>query len=293
MSKPVKLPVKPPYYLGLPMWANRQWLGSLYPRGANSKNLLQHYASVFNTVEGNTTFYALPTVATVASWKQQVSADFRFCFKFPRKITHENALRYCGVEVGDFLKRLEPLAENIGAFMIQLPDSFEPKQLGDLKRFLKALPNDFQYSVEVRHLDFFNRGEEEIELNRLLKEQRVDRVCLDSRALFSRPASTEEERDAHRKKPKLPVHAIATAVNPIIRFIGSADIYHNEQYLVPWFNKIVEWQQRGITPTIFIHTPDNLTAPEQATMFHQMLKNLPGWQPLSKIIKDEAQLDIF
>ena len=281
------------YSLGLPMWSNRQWIGSLFPAGANSKNFLQHYSSVFNSVEGNTTFYALPTQSTVASWKSQAQPDFRFCFKLPRKNTHENYLRYCGVELSEFLKRLEPLGDNLGAFMIQLPDSFAPEQLPDLQRFLKELPSDYSFAVEVRHRDFFNRGDEEKTLNQTLHKFQVDRVCFDSRALFSRPAITEQEKDAHRKKPRLPVHAIPTAKHPIIRFVGGADFHHNQQYLLPWVNKIAEWQQQGIQPIVFIHTPDNIGAPEQAAMFHQLLDGLPGWQPLAKTIKDETQLAIF
>ncbi len=281
------------YRLGLPMWSNRQWIGSLFPAGANSKSFLQHYSAVFNAVEGNTTFYATPSEATVASWKAQAQPGFGFSFKLPRKITHDNYLRYCGVELSDFLKRLEPLGESLGAFMIQLPDSFSPGQLPDLQRFLKELPSEYAFSVEVRHRDFFNRSDEEKALNQILYEYEVDRVCFDSRALFSRPAVTEQEKDAHRKKPRLPVHAIPTAKHPIIRFIGSADFHHNQQYLLPWVNKITEWQKQGITPTVFIHTPDNIGAPEQAAMFHQLLSDLSGWQPLSKTIKDETQLAIF
>ena len=106
---------------------------------------------------------------------------FRFCFKFPRKITHENNLRYCGVELSDFLRRLEPLGESLGTFMIQLPESFTPEQLPDLQRFLKELPSDYTFSVEVRHRDFFNRGDEEKTLNQTLHDYQVDRVCFDSR----------------------------------------------------------------------------------------------------------------
>ncbi|MEE8059831.1 MAG: DUF72 domain-containing protein, partial [Pseudomonadales bacterium] len=235
----------------------------------------------------------LPSVDTVASWKEQAQVGFRFCFKLPRKVTHENYLRYCGVELSAFFKCLEPLADHLGTFMIQLPDSFKPKQLKDLQRFLTELPEDYQFSVEVRHLDFFNCGDEEQALNCLLHANHVDRVCFDSRALFSRPATNEQEQDAHRKKPRLPVHAIATGEQPIVRFIGCADFHHNQPYLLAWVKKLTEWQQQGLRPTVFIHTPDNIAAPEQAAMFHQLLVGIPGWQPLAKTIKGESQLTIF
>lgn len=281
------------YHLGLPMWSNRDWIGSLFPKGANSKNFLQYYSSVFNTVEGNTTFYALPSAATVDSWRQQARPGFRFCFKLPRKITHENYLRYCGVELSEFLQRLQPLGEFMGPFMIQLPDSFEPRQLGDLQRFITELPTEYQFAVEVRHRDFFNRGDEEKRLNQLLHQAGIDRVCFDSRALFSRPAVSDAEKNAQKKKPRLPVHAMATATQPLIRFIGGADFQHNEQYLLAWVKKISEWQQQGIHPIVFIHTPNNLLAPQQAGRFHWLLKALAGWQPLSMVMGDEQQMDIF
>jgi uncharacterized protein YecE (DUF72 family) len=289
----IEIVEEPLYYLGLPLWANRAWQGGLFERGATAKDYLRQYSRVFNSVEGNTTFYALPKEEVVTSWQQQVKNDFKFCFKLPRKVTHENYLRYSGVELSEFFNRLEPLVNNLGTFMIQLPDSFEPKQLGDLERFIKELPSDYQFSVEVRHLDFFNHGDEEKRLNALLHDHHMDRVCFDSRALFSRPAVTEQEQDARRKKPRLPVHAVATSKHPIIRFIGSSDWHHNQQYLLPWVKKIKQWLREGIKPTVFIHTPDNIAAPEQATLFHQLLAETSGWEPLSKTIKAETQLSIF
>ncbi len=283
----------PLYSLGLPEWSNRQWIGMLFPRGATTRSFLSHYSRVFNAVEGNTTFYGLPAADTVANWRDQAQPGFEFCFKLPRKITHDNGLRYSGVEMTEFLQRLEPLGEHLGPFMIQLPDSFTPAQLPDLATFLDSLPSDFSFCVEVRHRDFFNRGDDERALNRLLWDKAVDRVCFDSRALFSLAAETDAEIDAQRKKPRLPVHAIATATRPLVRFVGSSLAAHNEQYLLPWVDKLAAWRQQGLRPLVFVHMPDNNAAPEQAAAFHQLLKGLPGWEPLSVTIKDESQLTIF
>jgi uncharacterized protein YecE (DUF72 family) len=270
----------PAYYLGLPMWSNRDWVGSLFPAAATSKTFLKHYSSVFNTVEGNTTFYALPAEKVVASWCEQAQAGFRFCFKFPREITHHNSLRHSDAGMKDFFERVQPLTPYLGSFMIQLPASFAPGNLDELGRFLKKLPEDFRYSVEVRHEGFFQRDDNERELNRLLHRHQVDRICFDSRALFSLPPGTAEEIDAHRKKPQLPVHALATASEPIVRFIGSSNMAHNKQYFMPWVKKLNEWVAQGLQPSVFIHTPDNHQAPVQASEFHQLLQGLDGWQPL-------------
>lgn len=288
--------IKKPCLIGLPMWSNRSWMGSLFPKEAKNKLNLQYYSQVFDSVEGNTTFYALPSKQTVVSWATQVRDGFRFSFKLPRTVTHENNLRYCGAELTEFFGRLEPLADSCGPFMIQLPENFGPRQLGDLEGFIKELPSAYRFAVEVRHSDFFNREDEERALNRLLLESNVDRVCFDSRALFSRPALTAEEKDAHRKKPKLPVRAIATSTQPIIRFIGCSDVEHNKQFFLPWVEKIRGWHEQGIQATVFIHTPDNVAAPEQAVILHSMLCEIPGWLPLDKPLlnsADETQLSFF
>lgn len=285
-----------PCLIGLPMWSNRSWVGSLFPKSAKNRLNLEYYSQVFDSVEGNTTFYAVPSTQTVASWVEQVQPGFRFSFKFPRTVTHENNLRYCGAELTEFFGRLEPLAEHCGTFMIQLPESFGPRQLGDLERFIKELPSAYHFAVEVRHSDFFNREDDEKALNRMLFDCDVDRVCFDSRALFSRPALTVEEKEAHRKKPKLPVRAMATSTKPIIRFIGCSDVEHNKRFFLPWVDKIRDWHEQGIQATVFIHTPDNVAAPEQAVILHSMLCEIPGWLPLDKPLlnsADEAQLSFF
>ncbi len=288
--------IEKPFFLGLPMWSNRSWTGSLFPKSANNKLNLKYYSQVFDSVEGNTTFYALPGRELVCDWIEQLTPGFQFCFKIPRAVTHENNLRYCGVELSEFFTRLEPLSDYSGTFMIQLPENFGPGQLGDLDRFIQELPSNYHFAVEVRHTDFFNREEEEKALNRLLRDNEIDRVCFDSRALFSRPALTAQEKDAHKKKPKLPVHAIATSTKPILRFIGCSDVEQNKQFFLPWVEKIREWRDQGIQPSIFIHTPDNVAAPEQAVILHGMLNNIPGWVPLEKPLlnsADEAQLSFF
>ncbi|ELT1968072.1 TPA: DUF72 domain-containing protein, partial [Aeromonas salmonicida] len=76
-------------FLGLPQWSHPAWPGQLLGVGAKPAEHLAHYARVFNTVEGNTTFYASPTPDTVQRWADAVPAHFRFSFKFPKEISHQ------------------------------------------------------------------------------------------------------------------------------------------------------------------------------------------------------------
>ncbi|WP_339672486.1 DUF72 domain-containing protein [Dasania marina] len=295
-TKPCSRPAQP-YYLGLPLWSNSAWLGSLYPAGSNSQNYLQHYSTVFNTVEGNTTFYALPSVATVDSWLRQAQPGFKFCFKLPKTITHSGRLKggrlQHGAELSAFFTRLQPLAEHLGPFMIQLPAEAGAHTVEDIVAFIAGLPQDFQFSIELRSLDFFRKDDLEKRLNQCLIKHQVDRVCFDSRALFSQPASTEAEKEAQRKKPNLPVHAIATANNPIIRFIGTKNSDYNQQYYQTWLPKIAQWCAEGKTPYFFVHTPANQVAPLHAQTLHDQLSHLSGWQPLAKTVQSKNQLAMF
>ncbi|WP_048221258.1 DUF72 domain-containing protein [Citrobacter sp. MGH106] len=214
-----------------------------------------------NCVEGNTTLYALPKVDIVSRWHAQTTDAFRFCFKFPATISHQAALRNCDDLVQEFLTRMSPLEARIGQYWLQLPATFGPSDLNALWHFLDTLPATFTYGVEVRHPAFFAKGEEEKQLNRGLHERGVNRVVLDSRPVHAAIPHTEAIRDAQRKKPKVPVHAVVTANNPMVRFIGSDDMPQNQQFFAVWLAKLSLWRQTS-TPYLFLHTPDIAQAPQ-------------------------------
>lgn len=259
------------YHLGCPIWSNRDWVGELFSTDARPADFLAQYAAVFNTVEGNTTFYALPKAATVERWRAGTPSGFRFCCKFPRTVTHELKLRRAGDATRGFLDRLAPLEGRLGPFMLQLPPAFGPHDLPTLADYLDALPGNFHYAVEVRHPAFFAKDEAERSLNRLLQERGVDRVMLDSRALFSTAPPDAATREAQRRKPRLPVHALATAARPLVRFIGHPDPAVNDAFLAPWLHKLTGWIDEERTPYFFVHTPDNYRAPRLARRFHEQL----------------------
>ena len=262
------------YYLGCPVWSNRDWIGELFTAGSKPGDFLRQYSAAFNTVEGNNCFYGLPKPETILRWREDAAPGFRFCFKFPRAISHERRLRDCAAETLEFLRRLTPLAEadRIGPSFLQLPPSFGPGDLPALRDYLAALPQGFQYAVEVRHRAFFAKGEDERQLNRLLLDMGIDRVMLDSRALFSADPVDPDTRIAQGKKPRLPVHAISLGSRPFIRYIGHPDPEANRPFLEPWLDKLALWLSEGREPYVFIHTPNNRLAPHLARRFHEMLQ---------------------
>lgn len=226
-------------------------------------------------MEGNTTLYALPKPEVVLRWREQTTDDFRFCFKFPATISHQAALRHCDDLVTEFLTRMSPLAPRIGQYWLQLPATFGPRELPALWHFLDSLPGEFNYGVEVRHPQFFAKEEEEQTLNRGLHQRGVNRVILDSRPVHAARPHSEAIRDAQRKKPKVPVHAVLTAKNPLIRFIGSDDMTQNRELFQVWLQKLAQWHQTT-TPYLFLHTPDIAQAPELVhTLWEDLRKTLP------------------
>lgn len=258
-------------YLGLPQWSHPAWPGQLLGVGARPAEHLAHYARVFNTVEGNTTFYASPTPDTVRRWVDAVPPQFRFSFKFPKEISHQSDLVSASKQVAAFIALLAPLHGQLGLLKLQLPARFGPAGLPRLAAFFESLPPDFTYALEVRHPDFFAKGEAERALNRLLMDRGINRIMLDSRPLFSVPATTPALVDAQGKKPRLPVHLLATANSPVVRLIGLPHPEDNHPFLPSWLPRWQQWLAEGKDLYLFIHTADNARAPELARQVSRLL----------------------
>lgn len=275
--------------VGCAMWANTAWFGRSLPTSTTPKSALRAYAASLNAVEGNTTFYALPKPDAARRWADSVPDGFRFVFKLPRVVTHERKLRGASEQLAEFLRATEPCHAHMDPVSIQLPPSFEPGSLDTLEAFVATLPTSLRWAVEVRHPGFFDDADGERGLNDLLFSRSIDRVILDSRAVFAGPCITKAEQDAFANKPRLPVRAVATSERPIVRFIGQTDFGANPPFWEPWIDTVVRWLKDGRTPTVFIHTPDNLVAPELCRQFHlEVRARCPALSSLPEAPPDEA-----
>jgi len=285
------------YHLGCPAWGLPAWRGTLLRRDDETSALSQ-YASVFNTVEGNTTFYALPSEGTVARWAEQSPDDFRFCFKFPRTITHDLQLEGAEAVTEQFLDLLSPLAPKLGPLMLQLPPSFGPQRLDRLAAFLDRLPPRHDYAVEVRHESLFDGGEAEVRLERLLRDRGVEWVTLDTRGLFSASRDDRHVAAAQSRKPCLPVRARALGSHPIVRFVPHPDFAQNLRLIDGWRAALRNWLDAGRKPYFFMHAPHDRDAPELARRFHVYLRDaglvvgrMPAWP--GETLVDDDQLGLF
>lgn len=282
-----------PYFLGCPSWSEPAWRGSFYPADLRPADTLSHYAATFNAVEGNTTFYARPAPQTVQRWAEQMPGHFRFCAKLPRDISHNGDLRDHIAATTDFLQLLAPLGERVAPLWLQLPASFGPSRLGELLAWLDEF-SDRAIAVELRHPAFFAREEDERLLNRSLQERGVERICLDSRALFACTSRDAAVLHAQSKKPRLPPRPTAFSATPQLRFIGGPDLDANQAFLEPWLDKVAAWIEQGLTPHVFLHTPDNHLAAAQALRFHAALsERLPGLPALAQVEPEVEQLGLL
>lgn len=275
------------------MWADRRWVGTLFPADTRSGEELRPYATWCTAVEGNTTFYALPDQAAVARWGEQTPPSFRFCFKVPRTISHDRRLRNAEDALAAFMRRLEPLGPRLGPTWIQLPPSFDQDDLAALDAFLAGLSADWTWGVEVRNQAFEADGAAERQLNDLLHARGVERVLIDTRAVFAGPRVTAAEIEAFERKPRLRVRPVALGPNPIVRFIGQTDHAANPPFWEPWVAKVAQWVREGRRPIVFIHTPDNERAPEHARDFHRDVAAVVDLEPLPEPIRADEQPDLF
>ena len=171
-------------YVGCPIWSFKGWVGNFYPKGTKSTDFLCEYSKRLTTIEGNTTFYAVPSPKTIETWVEQTPDTFRFCPKVPKAISHEGKLMDQLDRTKQFVNMMRGLGTRLGPMFLQLPPRYSPNLLGDLSAFLSAWASDMRLAVEVRHLDWFESPHDET-LDELLAKHNMARVTIDTRPIRS------------------------------------------------------------------------------------------------------------
>lgn len=142
-------------WIGPSGWSYPDWYGVVYPASRpRSFRPLAFIARLFNAVEVNSSFYAIPQPATTSLWPPQVPEQFRFAFKLPRDFTHESVRDPDPQMVERFKEALRPVQESgkLGPVLFQFPWSFHhtPATAERLNRLTDAFA-EFDRSIEVRH----------------------------------------------------------------------------------------------------------------------------------------------
>ncbi|KAA3599252.1 MAG: DUF72 domain-containing protein [Calditrichaeota bacterium] len=286
------------YFIGCPIWSNKDWVGNFFTTKAKPKDFLKEYSNVLNTVEGNSTFYGLPKIETFLKWKEESQSNFKFSFKFPQSISHNRRLVGTEQETTRFLRTVEVLEDKLGILFLQLPPFFDKSNFTTLESFLRRLPKSFTFAIEVRHKDFFDESENEIRFNELLEELGINRVMFDTQTLHSIRSNEISVLEAQRKKPKVVERIVSTAENPFLRFVGYNEVEPNLPRLNYLANFVAKWIDEGKKPFIFMHSPTDLFAPQICKEFHKILQskvkiNSVGEFPNWNRSNEPEQLNLF
>ncbi|HEY3429306.1 MAG TPA: DUF72 domain-containing protein [Cyclobacteriaceae bacterium] len=148
------------YQIGCSGYYYPQWKDKFYPSGLQPKNWLEHYSSIFNSVELNGTFYRTPTVTSLQKHVDLTPEDFTFSVKMNRSITHIQRLKEKG-SIHDFQELiLNGLGKKLSHFLFQMPPSFHFNEQ-NLKRVTDHIPHTSQNVIEFRHVSWWNQETEQ------------------------------------------------------------------------------------------------------------------------------------
>src|SRR5947207_15358980 len=143
--------------IGTNGWQYADWRDAFYPAGLPTTGWLDHYASVFSTVEVNNTFYRLPEAATFDRWKRETPPGFVMAVKASRYLTHVRRLRDPGEPVDLFVSRAKRLGPRLGPVLLQLPPNL-PAAPDRLEETLSAFRGRCRVAVGFRHRAWLTDG---------------------------------------------------------------------------------------------------------------------------------------
>ncbi len=132
-----------------------------FPAAFQAKSHLEYYASLFNSVEINRTFYKLPKPGTLEKWAQQAPEDFRFTVKLWKEITHVRDLRYKTEDVTTFMQTIAPIGPKKGCLLIQFPAGLHSGNAASLEQLLTDIavfnPDPcWRIAVEFRNREWYS-----------------------------------------------------------------------------------------------------------------------------------------
>lgn len=143
------------FYTGCSGFYYKEWKNIFYPAGLPAKDWFKYYCKHYNTIEINSTFYRIPSPASLERWYQDSPEDFLFSIKAPRTITHLKRFDVNRGEIDAFYHLIaEGLQQKLGNILFQMPPSFSYTPEG-LLLICEQLDNRFHNVVEFRHASWW------------------------------------------------------------------------------------------------------------------------------------------
>lgn len=235
-------------WIGTSGWTYEGWRGPFFPETVPRKEWLTWYATQFTTVELNGSFYRIPTIDTVRSWRKQTPDHFHFSWKASKFISHlyrltTNSRKTLKVQE----TRLKALGPKLGSVLYQLPPHFHVNR-ERLAAFIKMLPSH-QYTFEFRHQSWYQPA-----IFELLRENNIA-LCL------------SDHRDA-------PAPWEITASHVYLRAHGPTGSYHDnypDKTLRAWAKTIKKWRRRKLSVYCYFDNDFKSAAPHDAKRLIHLL----------------------
>lgn len=241
--------------VGCAKW-NKQDLKNFYPHGV--KNELEYYATQFNSIELNATFYRNFPQDQFEKWYHTVPADFTFYPKLMQRISHLKRLNGIEADLEETLNGFVLLKEKLGTVFLQMHNNFAPKNFDRVVRFVEIWPKELPLAVEFRHTDWFNDATVAGELYHLLESNNISNIIVD----------TAGRRDM--------LHMRLTNNEAFVRYVGAN---HESDYsrLDEWIEKIADWKAKGLKKLdFFIHQNIEEASPLLSAYFIDTLNKRIG-----------------
>jgi uncharacterized protein YecE (DUF72 family) len=233
-------------YLGCAKWGRTEWVGKIYPPKTKEKDFLDHYVKHYNSIELNATHYKLYGETGIAKWAAKAGErEFKFCPKMYQGVTHRGSLFNKDFQLNEFLRGVHAFGQHLGPVFVQLSDAFSPKRKDEVYNFLKTLPTDMSFFLEVRHPDWFAKTEIRDELMETLRSINMGIVITD----------TAGRRDC--------AHMYLTVPKAFIRYVGNS--LHPTDYtrVDEWISRMKGWLDKGMEELyFFMHMHDEAKSPE-------------------------------
>lgn len=250
--------------VGCAKW-NRSDLKGFYPRG--TKDELSYYATQFNSIELNATFYSMPDWKQVTTWKEKTPEHFRFFPKLTNSISHYKRLVDVQPLVEQFCDGISAFEEKLGMAFLQLHDNFKPKDFERLHYMLQHFPKGIPLAVEVRNEQWFADKAVWDTYCQLLEELHMANIIVD----------TAGRRDM--------LHMRLTGPEAFIRYVG-ANHPSDIDRLDDWLERIKVWRKNGLQKLyFFVHQNIERASPLLAAHF---IKKLNKTFKLDLVVPDKA-----
>ncbi len=233
-------------YVGCAKWGRLEWVGKIYPPKTREKDFLKHYVDHYNSIELNATHYKIYGPAGIQKWAAIAGErDFKFCPKMYQGVTHRGSLKGKDFLTTEFLRGVLAFEKHLGPIFVQVSDRFSPKRKDELFTYLKSLPTDLQFFLEVRHPGWFATEKERETLFGFLRENNMGVVITD----------TAGRRDC--------AHMYLTIPKTFIRYVGNSLHATDNARIDAWVQRMKYWLDKGIEELyFFMHMHDEATSPE-------------------------------